>query len=68
MHGICVYRRDKMQGTLEKSVHKWCMMENHIIIGQFRGNKAMVQKNNMLEQRITDQNQEVEEKWCFQVC
>jgi len=38
------------------------MMENHIITGQFRGNRAMVQKNGILEKRITDKNQEVEEK------
>jgi len=40
-------------------------MENHIIIGLFRGNKVMVQKNMMKEQRITNQNQEVEEKGHF---
>lgn len=43
-------------------------MENHIIIGLFRGNKVMVQKNRMKEQRTTDRNQEVEGKGHFQVC
>ena len=43
-------------------------MENHNITSQFRGKKAMVKKNMMLEQRTTYQNQELEEKGCFQVC
>jgi len=34
----------------------------HIITGQFRGNRVMAQKNKMMEQRIIDQNQEIEEK------
>ena len=43
-------------------------MENHIITTLFKGNKVMVQKNRMKEQRTTDQNQEVEVKGHFQVC
>jgi len=37
-------------------------MENHIITGLFKGNKVMVQKNRMKEQRTTNQNQEIEER------
>lgn len=40
-------------------------MENHIIIGLFRGNKVMVQRNRMKEQRATDENQEIEEREWF---
>ena len=40
-------------------------MENHIIIGLFRGSKVMVQKNRMKEQRTTDQNKEIEEREWF---
>lgn len=34
----------------------------YIVIGQFRGNRVMTQKNRMMEQRITDSNQAIEEK------
>ena len=37
-------------------------MEILIIIGLFKGNKVMIQKNRMKEKRTTYQNQEVEEK------
>ena len=37
-------------------------MENHIIIGLFKGSKVMVQNNRMKEQRTTDHNQEIEER------
>ena len=37
-------------------------MENHIITSLLRGNKIIVQKNKMMEQRTIDQNQEIEEK------
>ena len=40
-------------------------MENYIITSLFRGNKVMVQKNRMKEQRNTDQNQEIEEREWF---
>ena len=43
-------------------------MENLIITSLLRGNKIMVQKNNMKKQRTTYRNQEVEEKEHFQVC
>jgi len=68
MHGSCVYRCDKMQGSSKESIQKKYTMENHIIIGLLRGNKVMVHKNRMMEQRNTDHNQEVEGKGCFQVC
>ena len=43
------------------------VMETHIITGQFKGNKVMAQKNRMMGQRITDQNQEIEERECFKL-
>jgi len=60
MHGSCVYICAKIQGSSKESVEKWCTMENHIIIGLFRGNKVMVQKNRMKEIKTTNQNKEVE--------
>jgi len=38
------------------------MMPTHIVTGQFKGNRLMAQKNKMMEQRHTDQNQAIEEK------
>lgn len=38
------------------------MMETHIVTGQFRGNRLMAQNNRMMGQRITDKNQEIEER------
>lgn len=40
-------------------------MENHIIIGLFRGNNVMVQKNRMKEQRTIDHSQDIEERERF---
>ncbi len=42
-------------------------MEIHIITSQFRGNGQLAQNNRKLEQRFTDNNQEVEGKGCFQI-
>ena len=41
------------------------MMATHIVTGQFRGNRVMAQKNRMIGQRNSDQNQEIEEKEYF---
>jgi len=42
-------------------------METHIVAGLLRGNKVMAQKNMMMGQRITYQNQEIEERECFKL-
>jgi len=51
MDGSCVYKCFKMQGNSKESVEKKYTMENHIIIDLFKGNKFMVHKNRMMEQR-----------------
>jgi len=40
-------------------------MANYIITSLFRGNKVMVQKNRMKEQRTTNHNHEIEEREWF---
>ena len=40
-------------------------METHIVTSLFIGNRVMAQKNMMMGQRITNQNQEIEERECF---
>jgi len=47
---------------VNSEILKWCMMEAHIVIGLLRGNRVMPQKNKMMGQRISDQNQEIEER------
>lgn len=42
-------------------------MENHIVTGLFKGNREMAQKNRMMGQTITNQNQEIEERECFKL-
>lgn len=54
MHGICVYRCDKMLDILEELFEKWYRMENHIITGVFRGNRVMTKKNRMMGHRTLD--------------
>jgi len=41
MHGSCVYKCDKMQGSSKESIQKWCIMATHIVTGQFGGNRVM---------------------------
>ena len=62
MHDSCVYKCDKMQGSSKESVQKWCMMETHTLTSLFRGNRVMEKKNRVMGQRVSDQNQEIEEK------